>query len=374
MKVKKWLSTYFNTGLEQQRYDDINSQITVIYFFSFVGMLVTGILSINAFLNNSYILAITLLIANFLYFLCYYIYKVTNTIKLSLAIILYSNFFLMAYLVYSGGVENTGPLWIFVLPPIALFINGLVKGIMVITLFIVFISFLMFFPNEVLIATSYPIEFKLRLLYSLITVSALSSYYEYARETSFLHALELSKKYELLARLDPLTQLSNRRDATNTLEHEQSRLARNAETLAIIICDIDHFKQVNDSFGHNAGDRVLIELAGLFKHCVREQDTVARWGGEEFLFILPQTNLEHALTFATKIHHALQSHVFNLDNNKITITLSMGLSELSSHLSIEEAISIADQYLYQAKAAGRNQTFPKSFEIKPDEKDTLIIG
>jgi len=374
IKVKKWLKSYFRSGLDEQRYNDINSQITIIYFFSFAGMLVTGILSVNALINNSYLLALTLVFSHIVYFLCFYIYKITKTIKLSLAIILYSNFILMSYLVYSGGVANTGPLWIFILPSIALFINGLIRGILVILAFTAFISLLMFYPNEALLATSYPTEFKLRLLYSFITVSALSAYYEYARESSYLHTLELSRKYELLSRLDPLTQLSNRRDATNTLEHEQLRLARNAETLAIIICDIDYFKKINDTFGHSAGDYVLVELAGLFKHCSREQDTIARWGGEEFLFILPQTNISHAQDFAAKLHKALEQHPMCYQQQPIEITLSMGISELKAGQSIQEAISIADKCLYQAKQAGRNQTFPKIAAVKYDTPGKAVTG
>ncbi|WP_281557693.1 GGDEF domain-containing protein [Thalassomonas sp. RHCl1] len=374
IKVKKWLRSYFRSGLDEQRYNDINSQITIIYFFSFVGMLVTGVLAVNALFNNNYLLALTLLVSHIVYFLCFYIYKVTKTIKLSLAIILYSNFILMSYLVYSGGVDNTGPLWIFILPSIALFINGLIRGIVVISAFIAFISLLMFYPNEALLATSYPLEFKLRLLYSFITVSALSAYYEYARESSYLHTLELSRKYELLSRLDPLTQLSNRRDATNTLEHEQLRLARNAETLAIIICDVDYFKKINDSFGHSAGDYVLVELAKLFKHCSRGQDTIARWGGEEFLFILPQTNLSHAQDFAAKLHLALEQQQMCYQEQLIEVTLSMGISELKPEQSIQEAISIADKYLYQAKQAGRNQTFPQISAVKYDATDKAVTG
>ncbi|WP_274054727.1 GGDEF domain-containing protein [Thalassomonas haliotis] len=374
IKVKHWLRSYFNSGVDEQRYNDINSQITIIYFFSFVGMLVTGILSVNALFDNNYLLALTLIISHIVYFLCFYIYKVTKTIKLSLAIIVYSNFILMSYLVYSGGVANTGPLWIFILPSIALFINGLIRGIAVILAFIALISLLMFYPGEALLATSYPLEFKLRLLYCFITVSALSAYYEYARETSYLHTLELSRKYELLSRLDPLTQLSNRRDATNTLEHEQLRLARNAETLAIIICDVDYFKKINDSFGHNAGDHVLVELAKLFKHCSREQDTIARWGGEEFLFILPQTNISHAQDFAAKLHKALEQQQMCYQEQVIEVTLSMGISELKPEQSIQEAISIADKYLYQAKQAGRNQTFPQISAVKYDAADKAVTG
>ena len=117
----------------------------------------------------------------------------------------------------------------------------------------------------------------------------MSALYEYSREQSFKHTLELSQKYQHLAHYDPLTQLSNRRDALSILKREQARIIRSKEPSSIIICDIDHFKKINDQYGHNAGDAVLIDLAKIFTQNIREQDCVARWGGEEFLFILPQT-------------------------------------------------------------------------------------
>jgi diguanylate cyclase (GGDEF)-like protein len=183
--------------------------------------------------------------------------------------------------------------------------------------------------------------------------------YEYSREQSFRRALELSKKYQQLAHFDPLTQLSNRRDALCILKQEQARTSRNKEPLSIILCDVDHFKKINDQFGHNAGDAVLIELAKIFTSIAREQDCIARWGGEEFLFILPQTLAKNANTFAEKIQKKTQNHVVDYEGKKIKVTISLGIAQLNGNKSIDEVINSADKYLYQAKNAGRNQIFPK---------------
>ncbi|TYK67446.1 GGDEF domain-containing protein [Colwellia echini] len=265
----------------------------------------------------------------------------------------------MFYLVFSGGVGNTGPLWIYIVAPVSVFIHGLKRGLIDIAVFITVISCIMFIPDELIVHAQYSTEFKLRLLYSFLTVTFLSSLYEYSRGQSFKHILELSKKYQQLAHFDPLTQLSNRRDALRILKREQARIARSNESLSIIICDIDHFKKVNDRYGHNAGDAVLRELAKLFTDSIREQDCVARWGGEEFLFILPQTLAVNANIIAEKIQNQLKHYVISYEDKSIKVTVSMGISQFTAEQSIDEVINRADKFLYQAKDSGRNQIFPK---------------
>ena len=334
-------------------------QAHVVSLFALVGMSLTAVMGLVALFNNNFVLAASLFFASFVYFLGYFAYKKYNNIKLSSAIILYSLYLLMFYLIYSGGVENTGPLWIFIVAPVSVFIHGLKRGLLDISIFVTVISTLMFIPTDVIAHAPYSTEFKLRLLYSFLTVTFLSALYEYSRDKSYRYTLELSKKYQQLAHFDPLTQLSNRRDALCILKREQARLVRSKEPLSIIICDVDHFKKINDQYGHNAGDAVLIELARIFTDNVREQDCVARWGGEEFLFILPQTLAKNAHVFAAKIHKRLQGQLVTYQDKKIPVTVSMGIEQFNGSQNIDEVINSADKYLYQAKNLGRNQIFPK---------------
>lgn len=339
--------------------NESQQQAHVVSLFALVGMSLTAVMGLIALFNNNFILAASLFFASFVYFIGYFAYKKYNNITLSSAIILYSLYLLMFFLIYSGGVENTGPLWIFIVAPVSVFIHGLKRGLIDITLFVAIISILMFMPTDIIAHAPYSTEFKLRLLYSFLTVTFLSALYEYARDKSYKHTLELSKKYQQLAHFDPLTQLSNRRDALCILKREQARLIRSKEPLSIIICDVDHFKKINDQYGHNAGDVVLIELAKIFSQNIRKQDCVARWGGEEFLFILPQTLAKNAHIFAAKILDKLQGHRVTYQDKKITVTVSMGIEQFNENQSIDEIINNADKYLYQAKNAGRNQIFPK---------------
>jgi diguanylate cyclase (GGDEF) domain len=123
---------------------------------------------------------------------------------------------------------------------------------------------------------------------------------------------------------------------------------------AIIICDIDDFKSVNDRFGHDAGDEVLKTLANIMRMIVRKQDIVARWGGEEFLLMLPQTDIEGGLVLAEKIRKKVRSTEFNFNGMKIHISLTMGLSIYKESKTIDETISQADRALYMGKKLGKD--------------------
>ena len=334
-------------------------QFHVVSLFAAVSTLILCTTGLLALFNQSYVLAISLFVSSIACFIGYYAYYKFNNVKLGSGLVLYSLYFLMFYLVYTGGVEQTGPLWIFFIAPLSVFIHGLKRGLIDLAFFITIIITIMFMPTELMAHIEYSIEYKLRLLYSFLTVTALSSVYEYSREKSYNHALELSDKYQQLAHFDTLTQLSNRRDALSILKREQARILRDDEPLSIVLCDVDHFKKINDQYGHNAGDAVLVALGKLFTENKREQDCVARWGGEEFLFILPKTDFKNAYIFAEKIQEKLQKYIINYEDKNISMTISMGVEQFNRDQTIDEVINSADRYLYQAKNAGRNQICPK---------------
>lgn len=363
--IKKLLFEYLYTGTREEFDTESNRQIFTVNLFGLVGLLITAAMAVNALGEQRYLLSTVLFCASLIYYFGHYYQKRTGKFQVASNIILYSLLILMIYLVYSGGKDNTGPLWIFMVAPVALFFGGLKRGLLNISLFVAVISVLMFYPNDALLATSYGFEFKTRLLLSFLTITFLSSFYEYSRQQSFTHMSEMSKKYEQLARLDPLTQLSNRRDALEKLDYEVNRIERNNCPIALILCDIDFFKQVNDKFGHDAGDQTLKLLAQLFQDTLRKQDTVARWGGEEFLFILPQTSSEQAQIVAEKVRDKVKSIPIEHDGNIFDISVSMGISELTRiHSDVEKAISKADEFLYMAKENGRDQVQPQLYNQK----------
>lgn len=327
----------------------------VINLFSLVGMLLTGALSL---FNGNLNLGLCLVASSAIFGLAYRIHKKTGNSSSASAAMMYLLYALMVYLVYTGGVENTGPLWIFLISPMSLFIHGLRRGLLEISCFLVVICVVLFSNAELFANVTYTEEFRLRLVFSFMTATFLSACYEYSREQSYESALRISKQYEQLAFFDQLTKLSNRRGAIQKMEFEQTSIARNNEPLSVILCDVDHFKRVNDQYGHNAGDAVLVRLGEIFTKLIRQQDTVARWGGEEFLFVLPQTTAENAAILAKKIHQVLREETIPFQDVNISITVSMGIEQMNANQAIDDVISRADKYLYQAKNAGRNRTFP----------------
>lgn len=350
---------FFKTGMNDKNSDEKNRQIFIVNLFSFIGMTITGAMALHSYFSQHSHLTVILLVSSAIFFIGFYIQKRTHNYFIASAIILYSLFILMIYLVYAGGVNNTGPLWIFMVAPVALYIHGLKMGLIDIAIFLLVVVIIMFYPDNGLLATNYTTEFKLRLIYSFLTITFLSGFYEYSRQSTYDNLLEISRQYKQMAKRDHLTQLSNRRDALSKLEYESKRSQRNKESIALLLCDIDHFKNINDQYGHECGDKVLIEIASLFVDGIRRQDTVSRWGGEEFLFILPQTTATQAAICAKNIRLALSAHQFNYQEHSFKVTISIGIAEIKPDASIRGAIKEADGFLYQAKENGRNQIWPK---------------
>jgi diguanylate cyclase (GGDEF)-like protein len=157
---------------------------------------------------------------------------------------------------------------------------------------------------------------------------------------------------ERLARIDALTGLQNRNSGIENLHLEYRRLKRSGSVYSILFIDIDRFKDINDSYGHHAGDQVLKQVAASLEASLRETDFVARFGGEEFVAILPDTNAEEALPIAEKLRSDIAAQAFPIP---IQVTISIGISmACHSDRNAEDAVHRADSALYQAKEGGRN--------------------
>ena len=169
---------------------------------------------------------------------------------------------------------------------------------------------------------------------------------------------DLLKKVEVMAVTDPGTGLFNRRRFQDVLQQEFARSKRYNESLSLMMIDIDHFKSVNDNFGHVAGDQVLAEIATIITNQFREVDTVARYGGEEFTVLLPQSSKKSATTPAKRILKEVENHSFgSLKKGKQKVTVSIGIAGLpdADLDSEDQLVQCADVALYQAKRNGRNR-------------------
>lgn len=167
-----------------------------------------------------------------------------------------------------------------------------------------------------------------------------------------------NRRLEVLAHTDPLTAVLNRRALTERLASELERVKRYDSTVSILLIDIDHFKRVNDSFGHLAGDDVLTDVGALLQSAVRSVDVVARYGGEEFVIALPETSLAGATAFAERIRELIEERGFShTGDRELHLTASVGVACYPSPglETVEDLLSKADQALYRAKAEGRNR-------------------
>ena len=159
-----------------------------------------------------------------------------------------------------------------------------------------------------------------------------------------------------LTTVDGLTQIYNKRYFTETLERELSRSHRYRRELSLIMFDIDHFKQINDTYGHLAGDYVLKHLAQVIKAKIRREDMMARFGGEEFAIVLPEIDNYNALQFAEKIRKLVVATKFRFEDADIDVKISVGVATAQpEETDVNEFIKRADALLYEAKKSGRNK-------------------
>lgn len=336
-----------------ENYSDNNERNVVVKLFAVIGFITTLLMGIISVTNEDYILIGTLLLSAIL-FASPFIIK--NNQQIASSIVLYTLYSLMIYLVLSGGSHGTGPIWIFIVPSVTFFIQGLKRGIIDIVIFSAAIILAFYLTKNLNIYHYQPPQLPLRIIISFIVVALLSGVYEFFRDSYSKKIIALAKKNEMLATIDPLTELPNRRYTIEQIKYEKIKNHRTKSTMSLMLCDVDDFKKVNDKHGHHIGDKALIHLAEIFSKSIREQDIVSRWGGEEFLFMLPNTNKENAKLLAEKIHLNLQKRTFIIEGKEIPITISAGIAEVVYDRNLELDIQEADNLLYHAKSTGKNKT------------------
>lgn len=278
---------------------------------------------------------------------------------------------LFGYLLASGGESNTGPLWFYVFPPLLFYLTSL-KGGTAILLFVYLLAIVVFqFPGLPLVTAEYSFDFKIRFFATLTFESIFCFVLEAGRLRARTKLLALAKAHEYAARTDELTGLANRRDMQNRLNMEFSRFKRSGHHFSVVLIDLDLFKRVNDNYGHDAGDLVLQQFSDLTRTIVRQSDITARWGGEEFLLLLPDTTLLQALTLAERLRSEVAATEFRHHDQVLPVTISAGVCSISKANSVNELLKQADIQLYNAKDAGRNRIAPRVRRQEvPDQTDT----
>lgn len=256
-------------------------------------------------------------------------------------------------LVWHGGAQNTALYWVFPFPAVIFGLLGGRAGLIVNLLLLTCLLLLLYGPD--IQQSHYEPSQVSRFLASFCTVLAIGWINEHFRERSHHSMSQLQHQKEQQANTDVLTGLANRRFLEEVLPDHAHMQPELFFPMAIVMTDIDHFKHINDSFGHDQGDLVLQQAAALFKQKLRTQDICCRYGGEEFLLLLPKTSLQDAKRVADKIRAAIAQQRLLPQHPDLVITGSFGVAEAMSVPDIQAAVKRADQQLYVSKANGRNQ-------------------
>jgi diguanylate cyclase (GGDEF)-like protein len=182
--------------------------------------------------------------------------------------------------------------------------------------------------------------------------------------------VQYQQRLEYQTQVDSLTGLFNRRAFEKKIQEEFERSKRYHNSLSVLILDIDNFKMINDTYGHHGGDAALVKIAETFKEKTRQSDFASRYGGEEFVLILPETDQESALQVANKIHASIRSCAFGTAARPFTLTVSIGVSSTSARFYADwrDLVDDADRALYVAKNSGKDRV--ESWE--PEKKTSPI--
>ena len=193
------------------------------------------------------------------------------------------------------------------------------------------------------------------LFFSVVILAITGAFFETAAADAEKALIQANKKLATLATTDPVTNLVNRRLIVSRIEQEKIRMERGSKPFTLIMVDIDNFKQTNDEFGHACGDYVLVNMAELISLSLRKQDEVARWGGDEFLIMLPETDAEGAQVVAEKIRSKIESTPFEYRESEIPVTVTLGVGACEPGMGVGSCIRKADQALYFGKQTGKNK-------------------
>lgn len=339
-------------GLESHRRTFLLNMMTGI------GIVFLVILGVNCFLQNiAWLGAFLVATAGFGGLNLVWFYRDQDHQRaaqaLSLCIVL-----LAVVLLVSGGVENTGFIWVFPLVSMAVFASGFLIGLLLVVMLMLFSATLLLIPDNPLLIAEYPPEIASRFLVSMLALGTMCLTSELTRFKSQREVARLHREISAAANTDSLTSLHNRRFVQEQVIRQNRFRDEVTQDGTMLLADIDHFKQINDRYGHDVGDAILQRVAACLVECTREGDIVARWGGEEFLIILPNITPQAAYRRAEHFRQAIAVMDFESTGETFSITMSFGLCSIENGTTASELLKRSDENLYAAKAAGRNCVVP----------------
>ncbi len=337
-----------NTRPEQQR---IINGANILYLL----IILTGAFFYCEFFtlgNYAFLLAGSLGIIGSLGCMIYARYIKFHVWHTLLILLAFESFFL--YRAISSQLLPPYLIWVFVFP----FTYQLALGIRLGSVMLLLHSLLAmpsFFWHGTALNESAPAEMRFQLLLIYVVMAALSVGGEFIRMLSNQKVAALMSQLRDKSQTDELTGLHNRRAFQSKLDMELQRSLRTGRAFSLIMCDIDFFKTVNDTYGHLCGDIALKHLAGILNRRCRKTDTVSRWGGEEFMALLPETKLGDATRIAEELRSTVAASPCYCGSAKIFLTISLGVHECNAQGKMDDHLKTVDDLLYKAKETGRNR-------------------
>ncbi|MDL0430662.1 GGDEF domain-containing protein [Marinobacter sp. TBZ242] len=262
---------------------------------------------------------------------------------------------LFTYLAVNAVEDGSAIIWLFAYPPIIFYISEARVGVIACVGGLAAVALLFSPLGDMVFDTPYSTSFRLTMLavlgFEMFTCFVLDQ----SRRRSKLGLLKLAAEFEYAAKHDALTGLYNRREAHEQLETEYQRYMRNGRAFSVLLMDIDLFKSVNDNYGHHVGDETIMMVARTLREQSRKVDTLSRWGGEEYLVLLPETDITEAVQTANRIRQAIASTPVRAEKRTVNITISVGTATIHGAESVDRLLQRADEALYRAKDMGRNK-------------------
>ncbi len=321
---------------------------------SAIAIVVFSVLLITNYQVYSNTLSITLFCGLVAVIINAYIYLQTKQLRgagIGVALII---LILCSLLVYTGGKDNTALYWIMFYPVVSYTMLGTRIGTTLSIAMLIVSTFFLYNPE--LIQANYGDTEKSRFLSGLMLVITFSFISEYFRDRSHQIITNITFNQKQKANTDTLTGLPNRRFIDTIFIPKVQQSSDAFIPLSIVLMDIDKFKNINDTYGHDVGDKALMHIAKLMQHQLRYSDIFARFGGEEFIALLPHASVRQGEQIAEKLRRCLEQHPLHLeDGREIQMTSSFGVAEIKNVNSFDLTIKAADEALYQAKNQGRNR-------------------
>jgi len=288
----------------------------------------------------------------------FFIYKKFENWELHQSYISIAFTLLYLFLLATGGEENTGLLWCYSYPLLIFSIVGHVRGKWVVLFALICTPFILFVPDWAWASHSYTDNMKYRFSGSILFVSAMAYLTERSRMMAQQENELAYKKLRKIARSDDLTSIYNRRGIKQKMYQELARVRRDNTEMSVVLCDVDLFKKINDRHGHDVGDAALKVIAQQLSETIRVTDAVGRWGGEEFLILLPNTRLNEGYQLIERVRQNISNTPVTINGIKLDLSISCGISSTRFFIQFDDLIKAADMKLYEAKTHGRNCTRP----------------